>query len=607
MKRFWFSTAGLLLLAVMFFTFSVANNFLFSNWKLDFTQQKLYTLSEGTKNIIAKAKEPIKLYFFFSDKATQDKAELAGWRSYAKNVREMLKEYEILSGGTIKLTVIDPAPFSEEEDKAAEFGLQKIPLGQGEEVYFGLVGSNSLDTQEILPFFQQEQEEFLEYDLTKMIQKLANPKRPLVNMVTGISVAGDFDLNEHSRTPPWAVTESIKQIFDFRKITEGSPHIDANANVLMVVQPNELSEETIYEIDQYVMKGGKAIFFIDPNPELGGDVDSNAVVKKLFQSWGIQIRDKVVVTDMAQALSVNVPNNPSAVRHIALLGITGQSIAINQVATAGLERVNVSTAGIIDHLAGATTNFTPLLTTSASAMPMDVAMFKRLRDPTILINEFSPTGETYTIGALITGPAKSIFTKAREGSTLVDKTDNINVMVVADSDILSDRLWVSTQNYYGQSVSQPWADNGSFVINAIDFFTGDDDLISVRSRGRFSRPFSVVDALRSVADQRFYESEQKLEQQLSEAEHKLGELQNEKDMQGKMVLSPEQEKAIIQYQQQKVQIRKELRNVKHQLNSDIEQLGMYVKWITLGAVPLLLTIIALLAHFIRRRPLSKKS
>jgi ABC-type uncharacterized transport system involved in gliding motility auxiliary subunit len=607
MKRFWFSTAGLLLLAVMFFTFSVANNFLFSNWKLDFTQQKLYTLSEGTKSIIAKTKEPIKLYFFFSDKATQDKAELAGWRSYAKNVREMLKEYETLSGGTIKLTVIDPAPFSEEEDKAAEFGLQKIPLGQGEEVYFGLVGSNSLDTQEILPFFQQEQEEFLEYDLTKMIQKLANPKRPLVNMVTGISVAGDFDPNEHSRTPPWAITESIKEIFDFRKITEGSPHIDANASVLMVVQPNELSEESLYEIDQYVMKGGKAIFFIDPNAELGGDIDSNAVVKKLFQSWGIQIRDKVVVTDMAQALSVNVANNPSAVRHIALLGITGQSIATNQVATAGLERVNVSTAGIIDHITGATTNFTPLLTTSASAMPMDVAMFKRLRDPTILINEFSPTGETYTIGALITGPAKSIFTKAREGSALVDKTDNINVMVVADSDILSDRLWVSTQNYYGQSVSQPWADNGSFVINAIDFFTGDDDLISVRSRGRFSRPFSVVDALRSVADQRFYESEQKLEQQLSEAEHKLGELQNEKDMQGKMVLSPEQEKAIIQYQQQKVQIRKELRNVKHQLNSDIEQLGMYVKWITLGAVPLLLTIIALLAHFIRRRPLIKKS
>lgn len=607
MKRFWFSAAGLLLLAVMFFAFSIANNFLFSNWKIDFTQQKLYTLSEGTKSIIGKVKEPIKLYFFFSDKATQDKAELAGWRSYAKNVREMLKEYETLSHGTIKLTVIDPAPFSDEEDKAAEFGLQKIPLGQGEEVYFGLVGSNSLDTQEILPFFQQQQEEFLEYDLTKMIQKLANPKRPLVNMITGISVAGDIDLNAHTNIPPWAVTESIKQIFDFKKITEGSPHIDENADVLMVVQPNELSEESLYEIDQFVMKGGKAIFFVDPNAEVGGDVDSNAVLKKLFESWGIQIRDKIVVTDMEQAMSVNVADNTEAVRHIGLLGITGKSVVANQVATAGLERINVSTAGIIDALAGATTKFTPILTSSNNAMPMDVAMFKHLRDPSILINQFKSTGETYTIGALVSGPAQSIFTKAREGSTLVSKTDNIHVMVIADSDILSDRLWVSTQNYYGQAVSQPWADNGSFVINAIDYFTGDDDLISVRSRGRFSRPFNVVDDLRAVADKRFYESEQKLEQQLSEAEHKLAELQNEKDTQGKMVLSPAQEQAVIQYQQQKVQIRKELRNVKHQLNSDIEQLGVYVKWVTLGAVPLLLTIIALLAYFIRRRPLVKKN
>ncbi|MBD2838147.1 Gldg family protein [Pseudomonas sp. JM0905a] len=608
MKRLMYSGAGLLLIALAFLAFNMLAGLTLTNARVDLTEQKLYTISDGTRKILGEIDEPINLYFFYSDKTAKDLVVL---RNYARRVEEMLKAYERAAGGKIKLHIVDPEPFSEDEDKAAEFGLQAVPLQQGgDQVYFGLAGTNSVDDTQTIPFFPLDQEEFLEYEISRLVQSLAKPERPVVGVISGLKLNGGFDMMSRQPTAPWMVMEEIRQLFQIESLKGDIDQIPEKVSVLLLVHPKNLPQQTQYAIDQFVLRGGKLLAFVDPWSEAdsgmempgepGGDKASD--LDTLFKAWGLQMVPGKVLGDGANAMSVSVGEGKPPARHAAWLNLPKRSLDQADVSTAGLENITVATAGILKPLEGSKTQFVPLIQSSEYAMPFDVQRFGMLTDPEELIRELKPTGERYTVAARISGPAQSAFPDGIEGrKDGLKSAKNINVIAVADTDILSDRMWVQVQDFFGQRVPQPWADNSGFAINALDNLAGSDALISVRSRGRFSRPFDVVEKLQRDAEVKFREQEQVLQQRLADTEQKLASLQQNQDPAKALELTPEQQATLQQFIQEKLRIRKELRDVHFQLNASIEELGRTLKFVNIALVPLVLTLGVLVLSFWRRR------
>ncbi|MCY1283712.1 gliding-associated putative ABC transporter substrate-binding component GldG [compost metagenome] len=608
MKKLMYSSVGLLLIALAFLAFNMFSSLALTDARLDLTEQKLYTISDGTRKILGELDEPINLYFFYSDKATKDIVQL---RNYARRVEEMLKAYERAADGKLKLHIVDPEPFSEDEDRAAQFGLQAVPLNQsGDQVYFGLAGTNSVDATQVIPFFPLDHEEFLEYDISRLVQSLAKPELPTVGVLSTLQLNGGFDMASQQPTAPWMVMEDLRQQFKVESLQPNVDQIPDKVSVLLLVHPKNLPQQTLYAIDQFVMRGGKLLVFVDPFSEadhstpLPGDMgaENASDLEPLFKAWGLRLVPGKVLGDGSYAMAVSTGQGQRPVRHVGWLNLPKNAIDQDDVSTASLENITLATAGILEPVEGAKTTFTPLIQSSQYAMPFDAARFATLQNPEPLIRELQPTGERYALAARISGPAQSAFPNGIEGrKDGLKEAAGINVIAVADTDMLTDRMWVQVQEMFGQRVPQPWADNGSFAINALDNLSGSDALISVRSRGRFTRPFTVVEAIQRDAEVQFREKEEALQSQLSETEQKLAELQQKQDPSKVLELTPEQQAAVQQFIQQRVQLRRELREVRYQLNADIEALGRSLKFANIVLVPLLLTLGALALVLWRRR------
>ncbi|SDS56821.1 GldG family protein [Pseudomonas oryzae] len=607
MKRILYSGAGLVLIAVAFLAFNMVASLGLPNARLDLTEQKLYTISAGTERILAELDEPVNLYFFYSDNVTRD---LVPVRNYARRVEEMLRAYERAAAGKIRLQVIDPEPFSEDEDRAAEFGLHAVPLQQGgDKLYFGLAGTNALDDVQTIPFFPLDQEEFLEYEISRLVQTLAKPQRPVVGVLSGLQLEGGFNPLTGQAGAPWMVMEQIRQQFTIKSLQAGVDRIPDEVSVLLLVHPRELPQPTLYAIDQFVLRGGKLLAFVDPfsesdNAGLMGGAGNASDLEPLFKAWGLRLRPGEMLADGSYAMAVGIGQGEEQrpVRHPAWLSLPKAAIDQDDITTAALENLTVASAGILEPLEGAKTRFTPLLHSSEYAMPMDAQRLAGLRDPQELLRDLEPTGERYVLAARISGPAQSAYPRGIEGQKDgLQQADSINVIVVADTDLLADRMWVQVQEFFGQRIPQPFADNAGFAINALDNLAGSDALISVRSRGRFSRPFTVVEDLQRQAEARFREKEEVLKQQLAQTEQRLAELQQGDSPDQMLELTPEQQATVQQFLQEKVKIRKELREVRYQLNADIEALGRSLKFVNIALVPLLLTLGVVGLWLLRRR------
>lgn len=607
MKRILYSGVGLLLIAAAFLIFNMVSGLAFTNARLDLTEQKLYTISDGTKQILGGLEEPINLTFYFSDKSAK---ELVALRNYARRVEEMLKAYERAAGGKIRLRVVDPEPFSEDEDAAAAAGLQAVPLNRGgEQIYFGLAGSNGVDATQVIPFFQPDQEEFLEYELSRLVQSLANPQRPVIGVLSALQITGGFNFMTQQPTPAWAFIEEVRQLFEIESLKSDVDQIPDNVSVLLLIHPKNLPEQTLYAIDQFVLRGGKLLAFVDPFAENdsgmglpGEDLDRASDLGPLLKAWGVRMLPNKVVADARYGMAVGLGQGRAPVRHVGWLNLDAEALDAEDVATAGLETITYASGGALEPLEGASTRFLPLIRSSEQAMLFEAQRFATLSDPAELLREFVPTGERYTLAARIQGPAKSAFPEGIESrKDGLKEAEKINVILVADSDMLSDRMWVQVQDFFGQRIPQPWADNAGFAINALDNLAGSDALISVRSRGRFSRPFLVVEELQREAESRFRQKEEALQQRLAETEQQLAALQRSEDPKQVLELTPEQQAAVQRFVQEKLKIRKELREVRYQLNADIEALGRTLKLINIVLVPALLTLAVLALALWRRR------
>jgi ABC-type uncharacterized transport system involved in gliding motility auxiliary subunit len=613
----------LVLIVLAFVVAAVATNVLLRGVRIDLTENNLYTLGEGTQAVLDGIDEPINLYLFFSNEATET---LPSLRAYATRVREMLEELAANApDGKLVLNFVDPLPFSEEEDRAEQLGLQSADIGAGgDPVYFGLAGTNSVGMTDRIPFFQPDprKEAFLEYDLARLIYNLANTDKTVVGLLTSAPVGGGFDPQTQQPSQPWVVVEQAKQLLEVRTLPPSVLTIESDIDVLWIVHPTMLDDSTLYAVDQFIMRGGRALIFVDPQAEILAGADptglgigggaSSSTLQRLFDAWGVTFNTSSVVTDNRYALSIGGRFQP--IRHIGLLGLDAEAMSQDDPITSGLSTVNFGVAGHFELADGATAKLTPLLTSSVESEVMPSERFQFLPDPEELLNGFTPSGKQHVLAARLEGPLKSAFpdgAPADEGrETPVDaalasahliSTDNANLVLVGDVDILSDRLWVQAQNFLGQRLVSAFANNGDFVINALDNLSGSAALIGLRSRATYTRPFTKVEELRRKADLEFRATEDRLEAELTQTEQRLGELQAARSDGNSLLMSPEQQAELQRFLDEQVRIRQELRAVRRNLDADIDRLGTWLKAINIALVPIVLTIIALSVVVVRRR------
>jgi gliding motility-associatede transport system auxiliary component len=629
---------GLALALVLFVAVNVIADRTLGDKRIDLTQGKLYTLSAGTKATLAKLGEPLVLRFYYSKKLGD---EIPAYGVYAQRVREMLGEYAARANGKIDLQELDPQPFSTIEDRAVAFGLQGVPLDQGgEQVYFGLAATNSTDDQQIIPFFQPERERLLEYDLTKLIHSLAFPKKPEIGLITALPLEGDIMAAMQGRPMiPYAVIDQIKPLYDIKDLSTELDTVPVDVDVLIVAHPQNLPDKTQYAIDQYVLGGGKALVFVDPNSETqqmhpsqlnppGMPLDSN--LDKLFKAWGVEFESKMVAGDRRAARRVNAGTGQRVVAmdYVAWLSLDQSNLNHDDPITADLEHINVASAGILDPEKDAKTTFAPLISTSTDSMAIPVEKVQGLPDVGGLLRDFKPSGKNLVLAAHITGPADTAFPdgppkpdKPKNDTAAKDPTDKdtpptapqlktatkpINIVVVADTDILEDRFWVQSQDFFGQTVTIPVANNGDFVANAIDVLAGGDDLISLRSRGTSARPFDLVNEIQRDADTKYQATEKGLETKLKDTQDKIKELRDQGGRPG-VALAAEQAQAIDNFRSDMIGIRQQLRQVQLALRQDIDRLQAWTEFFDIALVPILVGIAAIAIGIVRLRRRARHS
>jgi len=619
-RRVGFGVGGLIALAVLFLAVVMLSNVGLRGVRLDLTQNKLYTLSKGTQQVLRDLKEPVNLYFYFSRDAVAKQSPLM--MPYAARVREFLEEVSARAGGKIHLQVIDPQPFSDDEDRAAEFGLQSLHPG-GEALYFGLAGTNSTDGRSAIPTFTADREEFLEYDVAKLVQELGTPKKPVIGLLSSIGVQGQFNPQTGQMGEPWPIYTQLQQLFAVRNLTADLDHIDKDVDVLMLIHPKQLAPKTLYAIDQFVMRGGRMLLLVDPNagadltgqdprnPLAGAMANHSSDLQPLLATWGIDYDATKVIGDLGRGLEVRSNTSAAPVRHIGILGLRHADMDAKDVVTASLETINLATVGSLAARPGAKTTFEPLLLSSANAEPLPAQRFNALIDPAVLRDGFKSTGERYTIAARITGPVDSAYPNGPPGDQkpasgppvahLAKSTTPANIVVIADTDLLMDYLWVQTRELLGQRIAQAFANNGDLIANILDNLSGSSALISVRGRASFSRPFERIEALKRQADDRLRAKALELQSELQQTEGKLTELQAKRNDQSSLMLSPEQEAELKRFTAEKARVRKELRETERGLDVDINRLGSRLKVINIAIAPLLVAVAGVVILSLRRR------
>jgi ABC-type uncharacterized transport system involved in gliding motility auxiliary subunit len=609
------SSVNLLLIVLVFISLVFVNNQLFSSVRLDLTESQVYSLSRGSKQILKNIDEPINLYFYFSDKASKNMTSL---RNYANRVEGLLTEYETFANGKLKLQILDPQVFSEQEDRANQFGLTAANIGSaGEPIYMGLAATNAIDGQQVIAFFDPQKEASLEYEISKMIYQL-NETEPLkITLITDLAVEGGQNPMTGQFEPPWTFLTQLKQLYKVEKFGFDITNLPDDTDVLLLIHSKELSDALLFAIDQYALSGGKILVFVDahnesdPSAMMGDPMFSgnSSNLGRLFRAWGVQFDSEKVLLDAMAGLDIRTESGGVA-RHFGFVGLTAEQINREDVITSNLEVINGASFGVFNQYKDTKTMWLPLIQSTQDSDLMDVGAYIKTQDPEELAKVYQSDNQSYVLATRLSGQADSAFMQVPEGLEMTEiktSTNKLNVILVGDTDMLADRFWVQKSNFFGQTISTPFANNGDFVTNAVENLGGSDALISIRSRGVFSRSFSKVDELTVVAEQKFRDQEQILQRRLEETEQQLLQLQNQQVEGGSMIISAEQQFAVDEFLEKKVTIRKSLRDVRHQLDKDIESLGNWLKLFNIALAPMILILLlVLLRGIFRTKPRPNK-
>ncbi|MBL4631756.1 MAG: Gldg family protein [Paraglaciecola sp.] len=611
MQRKLTSSVNLFLLVVVFCTLVFVNNQVLTSVRVDLTENQVYSLSAGSKQVLKEIDEPINLYFFFSNKASKNMTSL---RNYANRVESLLTEYETFANGKLKLQVLDPQAFSEQEDQADQFGLTAANIGAaGESIYMGLAATNALDEQKIIAFFDPQKESFLEYEISKLIYQLSEPELVNITLITDLAIKGGQNPMTGQVDPPWTFFSQLEQLYKVQQLSSDITSLPDNTDVLVLVHPKEYSETLLFLIDQYALTGGKVLAFLDAHNEsdqmamMAGPLPSgnSSNMPRLLSAWGVQFDSDNVLLDSMAGLDIRTQNG-GVTKHFGFVGFTAEQLDREDVITANLDVINGASFGVFSQLENATTAWLPLVQSTKNSDLLSLGSYATTQEPEELAKAYQSDNQAYVLAARLSGQANSAFEQIPEGlefNEIVTSTANLNVVLVGDTDMLSDRFWVQTSEFFGQMVYTPFANNGDFVTNAVENLSGSDALISIRSRGTFTRSFTKVDELTVIAEQKFRDQEQILQLQLEETEQQLLQLQSQQVDGGALVITPEQQLAIDEFVQKKITIRKSLRDVRHQLDKDIESLGNWLKLINIAIAPLvLILLLVLLRGLFRTKP-----
>ncbi|GAB3735134.1 GldG family protein [Silanimonas algicola] len=604
------SAWALPLLALGFLALVGLSSVVLRGARIDLTANQEHTLSPATVALLEGIREPVTLRLYFSERSAGDFPQV---RAYAQRVRELLQAMAARSEGRLVIETIDPEPYSEEEDLAVAQGLTAVPLPTGGNFFFGIVGTNSTDGELPIPFLQAEREAFLEYNLAKLVSALAVDDRPVVALSSGLPMAPEFDPATGAPSPGWVVDQQLRELFDLRRLEPDFAAIDPDVDLLMLVHPSGLSDDSLYAIDQFALRGGRVLAFIDPDAEnarmddlLGGDAGGARAsdLGPLLAAWGVDFDATRVVADPGAALSVQTREGGPTEPLITLLGLGTEALSASDIVTAQMELINLSTAGALRPRDGATTRFEPLLSSSEQSGELPTSILGTVSaTPSNLLREFRAQGGARTIAARVSGPASTAFPQRAGEGHVAASTRDLQLIVVADTDLLADAFWVNVAPGPGD-FSEPFANNGDFVYNAVENLSGQAGLIGLRTRTVASRPFHRVQALRRSAEQQFLQTERSLQQRLSELEQQLGALQRGDD--GAPALGAEQQAELARFQQEKIDVRLELREVQRKLNADIDALSTTLRIVNIVLVPALVACLFLIGGLWRvqrrRRP-----
>ena len=590
-------------------------------FRADLTAEKLYTLSKGSKAVLGKLEEDVTLKFYFSSSSADMPM---GLKTYAGQVQDLLKEYERAGKGHVILEAYDPKPDSDAEEWAQRYGVEPQnanPFGQP--VYFGLVAVCG-DREETLPRFSPRTESTLEYDVTRCITRVAWPERPVIGVMTSLQgVLGEEQnpmmmMQQRQRpNPGWAAFSELKKDYDVRAVATDADKIDDDIKTLVVLHAKDLSEKTLFAIDQFVIKGGRLIACVDPfsimdlisnrqqqNPmmmQAGGNGPST--LGKLFDAWGVTFDTSKVVADGASATRLG-GNNGQAELNPAFLSLGKDNMDKKSLLVAQLTQVMFPFAGSLSFGKTDGLEFEPLIVSSKDNACLADAMGLQFGGP-IRVN---PDNVQRTMAARLSGTFKTAFPKGpdyKEGSTnAVPKVVAFGkgtVLLFADSDFLADQFCVQTINTIFGVMAQPMNDNLALFSNVIEQFAGREELIGVRSRGPSNRPFTKVDALEAKALAKWQRKQSELEAALQETQQRLSALQKQKSGNDRLLLSKEQQDEILQFRKTQANTRRQLKNVRKELTADIDRLGLTLKIFNILLVPVLVIAFGIFRGLKRRR------
>jgi ABC-type uncharacterized transport system involved in gliding motility auxiliary subunit len=616
------TVTSLVIAALFLFFLNVLSNAEIRSAQVDLTESKLFTLSQGTKNILNTIKEPLTFRFYFSRKFGEISPAHG---NYAKRVRELLETFKSAAGGKIKLKIINPEAFSVEEDEAVKLGIQGIPLDQsGESGYFGLAATNSTDDRQSVAFFNPQREQFLEYDITRMVFELAQPEKKKIGLMTSLLLEAD----PMTQYQPWPIMRQITQFFEVKSLDPDVKEIDDDIVVLLLVHPKITSKATMYAIDQFMMRGGRAVILVDPHnetarmsPRLPPGAGSSTM-KAMFDAWGIEFDTEKFIGDRASAVRVSaqVQGRDVIADYLAWNVFDRRNLNNDDVLTAQLTSISVASAGALSLKEDSPLKMTALLKTSLLSQAIDAELVREEPNPAEILKQYKPDNKSYVLAARFSGKVKSAFpdgppppeNKKDDNAASEDEKpkplkphvaeskEAINMVVIGDSDLISARFWIREQEFFGQTLAVPLSNNADLLINALDNLSGSQDLIQLRSRGFSVRPFYKIVDLRNAAEEKFRDTERQLSEKLQALQKKMKEL-NVENKGGKVILTQAQRDDFRNSRVEMLGVRKQLRDVQLALRKDIESLDTLLKIVNIWAVPLLVAVLAVIMALYRRR------
>ena len=581
------------------------------NLRWDVTEDRLYSLSEGTEKILSGLDQEVRLRLFI----TRDNVNVpVTIKNYTERLVEFLSEYEHASGGKITLEVIDTRIDSEEEEWAQKYGIEGVDLPTGERLYLGLV-AEAADREQVIPMLDPSGEKQLEYDITRLISLVQSAEKQKIAVISGLPVFGGArtNFNPGGGSPPWLFVQELKKTYEVEEINPMAPgaRIAEGTDLVLLIHPRDLSEALLYAVDQHLLSGGNLLVLVDPFSvmDMNPGVSKGSSLDRLFAAWGIRMDQTKALVDLAYATRLRAEDNRVETNPL-WLSLRAEAFDDQALITADLENMLLPVAGAVEKLPqfGAGLTYEPLLTSSAQSGLID--SFKSRFGVDDIRKEFSPDDSRHDIavrlhgsfpGAFAGGPPESGQADPEgtdSGSGPAPLSENhlaaarnpATVIVIADADFLYDGYYVNRQNFLGFQLASIFNDNLNFLLNAGELLSGADALIEIRSRGTYERPFERVQQLEAHAQQKWLSREQELEKKVETLNAKLNALEKQKDASQNLILSPEQEAEVEKFQEERRRINDELKQVRRNLRADIEALGARLKFINIFLVPLLVSI-----------------